>query len=642
MPDTFTPEQISQILEEFFRVVGTRQYIGARYVPIFGRKGEESIEWDNTGEYEPLTIVLYQGNSYTSRQFVPVGVEITNQDFWAITGNYNAQVELYRRETAAAREVADNALAAANNAQDDIDTLLPKADFSAENTVKKYVDDSVSALQDDIDTALHVRPICFDTVADMIASTLNENDYCITSGYHAEKDGGGALYHVEQGTPNGFDVLAIEGSTLVAKLVADVCNVRQFGAWGDDTHDDSSVFNHCVSNYDAVFVPQGIYYLAEQVNVTDGVHIFGAFATLHGTDASVLHVQTYESTQDHTTPPVSIEKIIFRGNNGNTLVKLEKALKVTISECYFYEFSIGVHQLSGYELTVQNLRLVGARSDCVGLRLDSGDCTVRDIKARDVHTLIYIGDVGGNYLIDDVHGWILEPTYFKNSCMIENHAKGGNLVIINNPYFDTYHNPYMKCGLSYDTINNPIVIVLASVASDSDVSNGFFAYYDDSGIASGDRKYLHGKLLVTNYMSQAINTGFYTLTNSNYRIGITYGNISSDDLNNKFISFQKLGLVQQQTDVEFQSINYMFTDTELILNMFINVPADHVASQNLFTAERIYFPNFAERAYSVNPNAANTDFVTVSAQGDNIRVTNSTGKQIITYLTFVCPYINAR
>lgn len=137
MPDTFTPEQISQILEEFFKVVGTRQYIGARYVPLFGRKDEDSIEWDNTKPYEPLTIVLYQGNSYTSRQFVPVGVEITNQEFWAITGNYNAQVEQYRRETAAVREVADAA-------KTDIDTLLPKADFSAGNTVKKYVDDSVA------------------------------------------------------------------------------------------------------------------------------------------------------------------------------------------------------------------------------------------------------------------------------------------------------------------------------------------------------------------------------------------------------------------------------------------------------------------------------------------------------------------
>lgn len=98
MDDIFTPEQVAQILEEFFRVVGTRQYIGARYVPIFGRKDETSIQWDNSAPYEPLTIVQYQGNSFTSRQYVPAGVDIINEEFWALTGNYNAQVEAYRRE----------------------------------------------------------------------------------------------------------------------------------------------------------------------------------------------------------------------------------------------------------------------------------------------------------------------------------------------------------------------------------------------------------------------------------------------------------------------------------------------------------------------------------------------------------------
>jgi len=102
--DPFTPEEVSQILEAFFETVGTRQYIGARYVPIFGRKGEESIVWDNSAPYEPLTIVLYQGNSFTSRQYVPKGVEITNEEFWAETGNYNAQIEQYRQDVLEAIE----------------------------------------------------------------------------------------------------------------------------------------------------------------------------------------------------------------------------------------------------------------------------------------------------------------------------------------------------------------------------------------------------------------------------------------------------------------------------------------------------------------------------------------------------------
>lgn len=71
-------------------------YTGMRYVPVFA----DPAEWSSANSYEPLEIVIHEGNSYTSKTFVPVGVEITNQEYWANTGNYNAQVEQYRKEVA--------------------------------------------------------------------------------------------------------------------------------------------------------------------------------------------------------------------------------------------------------------------------------------------------------------------------------------------------------------------------------------------------------------------------------------------------------------------------------------------------------------------------------------------------------------
>lgn len=70
------------------------QYVGARYVPLFA----DPLEWDGTKTYEPLTIVYNNGNSYTSRQYVPAGIELSNTHYWALTGNYNAQIEQYRDE----------------------------------------------------------------------------------------------------------------------------------------------------------------------------------------------------------------------------------------------------------------------------------------------------------------------------------------------------------------------------------------------------------------------------------------------------------------------------------------------------------------------------------------------------------------
>ena len=83
--------------------MGTRQYIGARYVPKFA----DPIAWNNQKSYEALEIVTYLGGSYTSKKPVPVGVDISNTEYWVNTGNYNAQVEEYR-------ELAENTAVIAN------------------------------------------------------------------------------------------------------------------------------------------------------------------------------------------------------------------------------------------------------------------------------------------------------------------------------------------------------------------------------------------------------------------------------------------------------------------------------------------------------------------------------------------------
>lgn len=94
--------------------MAAREYVGARYVPLFA----DPLQWSNTRTYEPLTIVVNQGNSYTSRQFVPTGIDISNEDFWALTGNYNAQVEQYRQEVKSFDgRITENAADIAKNAQ---------------------------------------------------------------------------------------------------------------------------------------------------------------------------------------------------------------------------------------------------------------------------------------------------------------------------------------------------------------------------------------------------------------------------------------------------------------------------------------------------------------------------------------------
>lgn len=102
-----------------------RQYVGARYVPkLMG-------EWNKALQYEPLSIVTHLGNSFTSKVPVPVNIDITNTDYWVNTGNYNAQVEAYRTETAQLKTDLNNETANRKNA--DKDNILWIGDSYSEN-----------------------------------------------------------------------------------------------------------------------------------------------------------------------------------------------------------------------------------------------------------------------------------------------------------------------------------------------------------------------------------------------------------------------------------------------------------------------------------------------------------------------------
>lgn len=103
------------------------QYIGARYVPLFA----DPIEWTDTRTYEPLTIVLYQGNSFTSKQYVPRGISIDNEDFWAETGNYNGQIEQYRRDVALLADTVQDG----TERIEYMEEIIPSNAFTPEHTM---------------------------------------------------------------------------------------------------------------------------------------------------------------------------------------------------------------------------------------------------------------------------------------------------------------------------------------------------------------------------------------------------------------------------------------------------------------------------------------------------------------------------
>lgn len=125
--------------------MATTQYIGSRYVPLFA----EPTEWTSARTYEPLTIVTYKGDSYTSRQYVPVGIELTDEHYWVCTGNYNAQIEQYRTETKAnTKAISDEvkrAKGVESSIRENIDTINDNLTENI-NRVDDKADDNAKAI----------------------------------------------------------------------------------------------------------------------------------------------------------------------------------------------------------------------------------------------------------------------------------------------------------------------------------------------------------------------------------------------------------------------------------------------------------------------------------------------------------------
>lgn len=285
--------------------MSVREYIGARYVPIFA----DPIEWDASKAYEPLTIVQYQGNSYTSRQYVPAGLGTPDQhgDFWAETGNYNAQIEQYRNEVL----LFDSRIR--NNA-----TAI--ADVSGEV-------DEIS------DTYIKT----FNSVEDAKNNATENDKYIRTISYYANGNSGGALYAVKTTEPTSYYEEANSGVYLE---IIDPVNVSQFGAKGDGITDDTSVIQNAINEMDVINFESGKTYVTANLLIdSDNKTLIGNGCTLKtedfkvgmletdlnigGTSINVDHPEYFHVNQPamiyNANSSPKFYKVVVTGIEGNTL-----------------------------------------------------------------------------------------------------------------------------------------------------------------------------------------------------------------------------------------------------------------------------------------------------------------------------------
>ena len=165
----------------------------------------------------------------------------------------------------------------------------------------------------------------FDTVADMkLATNLVSGSYARTLGYHALNDGGESLYYIDtNGAANESDIIAIGDSLKAHIVVKDEINIKQFGCYGDGTHDDtttlSNVFTYAASTNIPVFVPAGTFLVSDEFDINFSLN-------LHGAGKNVSFIKQTDTTKNILIIPYVnclIKDICFLSLENSTASQLQ-------------------------------------------------------------------------------------------------------------------------------------------------------------------------------------------------------------------------------------------------------------------------------------------------------------------------------
>lgn len=177
---------------------------------------------------------------------------------------------------------------------------------------------------------LNLRGIlAYDTVAAMkTADNLVDGSFAETYGFYAKGDMGGAKYKIRAvtnaDTVDEMTLIALADESLVAELIDNgSMNIRQFGAYGDDTHDDSSVISHVLNNYKNVLFSNGVYLIESPITINNNN------LRIKGETSSVIH----SNTGGHA--------LIFNGNNNITI----ENMTFTAPEDYTAQTAHDTHHL---------------------------------------------------------------------------------------------------------------------------------------------------------------------------------------------------------------------------------------------------------------------------------------------------------
>lgn len=303
----------------------------------------------------------------------------------------------------------------------------------------------------------------YTSVAEMKASdTAIVNRPCVTLGYYAANDGGGAVYIVrsktDADTDNGGTIIVLDNGNVAELITPEVVCAEIFGAHGDGVSDDSGALQKMLDyGGNIVLNKNKKYAFSKTLKVSKFSNIDFALAEMTYTGDDIGIIITGEGYASHKSDIGNITNIYLHAPKSNKAISLRRCIKTRITNVRIYDFgkiAISI-DASSYEAYLDDIRLVAkVKAGTVGFSGVASDMNFGSLYGLNVETFWSCN--GGGYNVDFIHAWCGNLNYYAEGLSTDEynawHAQTSLLKIDTNTrandffvnfnyiYADTYYN----------------------------------------------------------------------------------------------------------------------------------------------------------------------------------------------------------
>lgn len=292
------------------------------FVSLATIKYANPIQWDITSQYEANTVVVdSNGNAYLSVQPVPSGVSLDRTEYWTKIGNFD---ELWAdvKKAITPNDEGHSPTATADRAVNDLvwvngslvrvtrvmsagDAYVPGSNcvssstnevlhylinafnegLSAEKTARENADTQLQKAIDAEKTDRENADSQLQTAIDNETQAREDADSQLQTDIDAEKTAReNAIAEEQTARKNADNDLqnSIKQLQQDIKKVLDYANVKNYGAKGDGTTDDTIAFSTAIESGKDLFIPDGEYIITGAINIGSPLMTSGAIVVASG------------------------------------------------------------------------------------------------------------------------------------------------------------------------------------------------------------------------------------------------------------------------------------------------------------------------------------------------------------------------